>query len=195
MIHPSPACLEGHGAGPQFPHSEMSPRVRKLGMMMGPRRILPHHGSLFPLTDEGFLKRGVWVPSLPPSPGASGRFLAPLLGYFSTVTEISIFTPAGFYLWLWLWQAEGPGWARAGCCDVSFPSEDRSQGCHLCWGDAGDKSCYFSRSQCREGQNVTPVQGPVWFCADTPEHLLLFWTYDAPESPRMDFPRSYPKKH
>lgn len=65
--------------------------------------------------------------SLPPSRGASGRFLAPPPGYFSTVTEISIFTPVGFYLWLPLWQAEGLGWARAGGCDLSFLSKDRSQ--------------------------------------------------------------------
>lgn len=56
------------------------------------------------------------------------------------------------------------------------------------WGDARDKSCYCSGSLGRKGQNVTPVEGPVCLCGDPPEHLLLFQTYKALESPRMDFP-------
>jgi len=54
VIHPSPACPEGDGAKPQFPHSKTGPGVREFGAETGPRRILPHCRSLFALMDEGF---------------------------------------------------------------------------------------------------------------------------------------------
>lgn len=44
-------------------------------------------------------------------------------------------------------------------------------------------------------KNTTLLQDPFHLRENPPEHLLLFRTYDALESPRMDFPRSHPKKH
>lgn len=79
------------------------------------------------------------------------------------------------------------GWGGKGAV-ISFSSEDQSWGCHLYWGDAGDKSCYCSGSLGKEGKNVTPVEGPVCLHGDPPEHVLLFQTYKALESPGTDFP-------
>lgn len=144
-------------------------------------------------------KAGCLVPSLPPSRSASGRFLAPPLGYFSTVTEISIFNPAGFYLWFQLWQAEGLGWAGPSGCDLSFLSEDR------CWHAGSVATCteelpeinpvILPEAKAAKVKNATLVQDPFRLPEDPSEHLLLFRAYDALESPRMDFPRSYPQKH